>query len=211
MDGNFFYWILWIVWVVFMFFVPDTYQPRYAILLHLLAVMCLAAYELQIYHYAINISFVYLFIICCFYIRNLTFVKTIGFIFGCLIISLCYATVQLFALLDPIWVVVRIEWMMGILMNYLAIILFDEWKLRIFALINGMIIGDSLYAGTLSFNNIPYSAGTYAWMDMAALILLMHVAWVFFEFASRRVQTAIENQKVRKGTAGIDDLHAEPK
>ncbi|PLT34862.1 hypothetical protein [Bacillus sp. V5-8f] len=211
MEGMFFYWILWISWVVLMFFVKDTYQPRYAILFHLLAIMCLAAYELHIYRYTINISFIYLFFICSFYIRNFSLAKTMGFIIGCLIIALGYNSIQLFALLDPIWLVVRVEWILGIVMNYLAIILFQDWKLRICALVDGLIIGESLYAGALCINNLPYAAGSYAWMDMATLIMVLHFAWVLLEYTTCRIHAATVHQHVKKGTAAVKEIRVQPK
>lgn len=203
MDGLFFYWILWMAWVIFMFFVPNTYQHRYAILFHLLAVIFLAAYELKVYRYVMNLSSIYLFIVCSFYIRSLSLFKTIAFILSCFIISLGYASFQIFSLVDPIWVIFKAEWMLGILLNYLVIILFRDWKMRIVALLIGMIIGDSIYAALLRFNYIPYTAGSYVWMDMAVLILLLNFIWVSLEFTSRFIQGAIANQNTAKGTSRL--------
>lgn len=203
MDGLFFYWILWMAWVIFMFFVPNTYEHRYAILFHLLTVMFLAAYELHIYSYIMNLSSIYVFIVCSFYIRGLSLYKTIAFILSCLIISLGYASFHMFALLDPIWVIFKAEWMLGFLLNYLAIILYQDWKMRIVALLIGMIIGDSIYAALLRFNYIPYTAGSYVWLDMAVFILLLNFIWVLFEFTSRFIQGGIASQTTAKGTSRL--------
>lgn len=203
MDGLFFYWILWMAWVIVMFFIPQTVHGRYNLLFHLLAVMSLAAYELEVYRYATNLSSIYLLLVCCFYIRNLTVWRALEYIVKSFIISLGYASFQLFALLDPVWLLIQADWLYGVLLNYLALLLFRDWKLRFGALIVGMILGETIYSGLLFVNSIPYKAGSYSWLDSAVLVLLINLTWVALEITSRLIQAAIANRGIPKGASRI--------
>ncbi|MDQ0219001.1 hypothetical protein ELQ35_10020 [Peribacillus cavernae] len=203
MDGLFFYWILWMAWVVVMFFIPKTFQSRYAILFHLLAVMFLAAYELHVYRYVINSSSIYLLIICSFYCRNLSLYRTIEFIICSFIISLGYSCFQLYALLDPVWLIFKADWMLGFFLNYLAVVLFQDWKRRTCALVIGMILGETIFSGLLLFHSLPYKAGSYSWLDTAVLLVLINLAWALLEFASRFIQGVFANQQAAKGASRL--------
>jgi hypothetical protein len=203
MDGLFFYWILWMAWIIFMFFIPKTYQFRFGIMFHLLAVMVLAAYELNIYRYVINISAIYLVIVSCFYMRNLSLWRTIECIICSFIIALGSASFQLYAMLDPVWLIIKADWMLGILINYLAVILFHDWKLRFGALLIGMIIGETIFSGILLLNSLPYKAGSYAWLDTAVLALAINLAWASLEYVSRAVQGTFASQTVTKGASRL--------
>ncbi|CAH0345557.1 hypothetical protein [Bacillus sp. CECT 9360] len=203
MDGLFFYWILWMAWVIVMFFIPKTFQGRYWFLFHLLVVMVLAAYELQVYRYVIHISSMYLLLVCCFYIRNQSLWRTIEFIVSSFIISLGYACFQLYAMLDPVWLIFKADWMFGVLINYLVLLIIHEWKLRFGALLVGMLIGETIFSGLLLGNSIPYKAGSYAWLDSAVLVLLMNLTWASLEFISRLIQGMIANQGAAKGASRV--------
>ena len=56
MDGILFYWISWIVWVIVMYFIPKTVPFRFDFLFHLLAVMVLAGYNLEVSLLSIHMS-----------------------------------------------------------------------------------------------------------------------------------------------------------
>ncbi|RFU69084.1 hypothetical protein [Bacillus sp. V59.32b] len=203
MDGLFFYWILWMAWVIVMFFIAKTFQGRYWLLFHLLAVMFLAAYELQVYRYVIHVSSIYLLLVCCLYLRNLSLWRIIEFTVSSFIISLGYACFQLYAMLDPVWLIFKADWMFGVLINYLALLIIHEWKLRFGALLVGMLIGETIFSGLLLVNSIPYKAGSYSWLDSAVLVLLMNLLWVSLEFISRFIQGMIANQGMAKGASRL--------
>src|ERR1700730_2792900 len=106
MDGLFFYWVMWMAWVFVMFFIPGKAAFRYALLFHILATIYLSFYELHIKDYSFNGASIYVLANVLFYHRHLPFLKVLYFILGSIILSLGYTSFQMFAMLDPVWVVV---------------------------------------------------------------------------------------------------------
>ncbi|KON69902.1 hypothetical protein AKG34_14880 [Peribacillus butanolivorans] len=202
MDGILFYWMSWIVWVIVMYFIPKTVPFRFDFLFHLLAVMVLAGYNLEVFLLSIHMSGIYLIFILCVYIRKQSIIKIIELISGCLIITLAYASFQLFSMLDPIWLIMKPSYLLCIFLNYLILLLFKNWKHRLFVLLVGLIMGDLVYSGLLVYHSLFYEALTYAWHDNAVLILCANIVWRLLELMSRYIFSSSQSRflsKQRKG------------
>ncbi|MFF2286482.1 YphA family membrane protein [Peribacillus butanolivorans] len=202
MDGILFYWMSWIVWVIVMYFIPKTVPFRFDFLFHLLAVMVLAGYNLEVSLLSIHMSGLYLIFILCVYIRKESIIKIIELISGCLIITLAYASFQLFSMLDPIWLIMKPSYLLCIFLNYLILLLFKNWKHRLFVLLVGLIMGDLVYSGLLVYHSLFYEALTYAWHDNAVLILCANIVWRLLELMSRYIISSSQSRflsKQRKG------------
>ncbi|MGE7601419.1 YphA family membrane protein [Peribacillus sp. NPDC097675] len=184
MDGVFFYWVSWLVWISIMFFIPNTVAYRFDYLFHLLATMVLVGYTLEISPLTIHLSGIYLFFILCIYMRKLSLMKTIEVVIGSLIIALAYASFQLFSLLDPIWLILKAPYLLCILLNYVILMLFKDWKRRMSVLLIGMILGDIVYTSLLQFHSFNYVALSYAWHDQAVLVLAANALWRALELLS---------------------------
>lgn len=184
MDGVFFYWVSWLVWVFVMFFIPNTVAYRFDFLFHLLATMVLVGYTLEISPLTVHISGIYLFLILCIYLRKLSFIKTLEVVIGSLIVALAYASFQLFSLLDPIWLIIKAPYLLCILLNYLILMLFKDWKRRMSVLLLGMILGDIVYSSLLHFHSLKHVALSYAWHDHVVLVLTTNALWRVLELLS---------------------------
>ncbi|PJN89992.1 YphA family membrane protein [Bacillus sp. mrc49] len=198
MDGILFYWLSWIVWVIVMFFIPKTVPYRFDFLFHLLAVMLLAGYKLEISLLSMHVSGLYLFLILCVYIRKQSIFKIMELISGCLIVTLAYASFQLFSLLDPIWLIINPSYLLCLFLNYLILLLFKNWKHRLFALLIGLIMGDIIYSVLLVYHSFPYVALAFAWHDDAALILGANVLWRMLELVGQYIYAASQSRFLSK-------------
>ncbi|WP_285766243.1 hypothetical protein [Peribacillus sp. SI8-4] len=198
MEGILFYWMSWIVWVIVMFFIQKTVPYRFDFLFHLLAVMILAGYKLEISLLSVHLSGIYLFFILCVYIREHSFLKILELISGCLIVTLAYASFQLFALLDPIWLFIKPSYLLCLFLNYLILLLFKNWKHRLLTLLIGLILGDIVYSILLVYHSLPYVALTYAWHDDAALILGANILWRMLELVGHYIYLASQSKFLSK-------------
>ncbi|WP_409301404.1 hypothetical protein [Peribacillus sp. SCS-155] len=189
MDGLFFYWILWIAWVLVMFFVPKETEFRYPFLFHILAVILFSTYKLHLFSFKINLACIYTLIFCFYYHRKLSVWKLTYLILGSAILALGLTSFQLFSMLDPVWLVVSPAALLGVLINYVAVLLFDNWRTRFTGILIALIIGDCLFAGILVFNSMPYEAGSHAWLDTAMVAILINVGWTSLETVSRVLHT----------------------
>jgi hypothetical protein len=111
------------------------------------------------------------------------------YIFICsFIVSIAYVTFHLFEIFDPIWIVFKKEWMMGIIFGYLAILLQKTLKGRLIIIVSGAMQGDILYAYILNKFQFPYSIGAFAYLDVCSLTAALLVCWSCFENAGSIVQ-----------------------
>ncbi|MDO7488267.1 hypothetical protein ACIQYG_16705 [Peribacillus sp. NPDC096622] len=198
MDGIIFYWISWIVWVIVMYFIPKTVPFRFDFLFHLLAVMVLAGYKLEVPLVSVHLSGPYLFLILCVYIRKKSIIKMMELISGSLIITLAYASFQLFSLLDPIWLIMKPSYLLCIFLNYLILLLFKNWKHRLFVLLIGMLMGDIIYSGLLAYHSLPYVALAYAWHDNAVLVLGANILWRMLELVGQYIYSISQSRFLSK-------------
>jgi hypothetical protein len=208
MDGIIFYWISWIVWVIVMYFIPKTVPFRFDFLFHLLAVMVLASYKLEAPLISMHMSGPYLFFILCVYIRKKSMIKMMELIIGSLIITLAYASFQLFSLLDPIWLIMKPSYLLCIFLNYLILLLFKNWKHRLFVLLIGMLMGDIIYSGllayhslpyvALAYHSLPYVALAYAWHDNAVLVLGANILWRMLELVGQYIYSISQSRFLSK-------------
>ncbi|MCK1991334.1 hypothetical protein [Peribacillus muralis] len=198
MDGILFYWMSWIVWVFVMFFIPKTVPYRFDFLFHLLAVMLLAEYKLEISLLSLHLSGLYLFLILCVYSRKQSTFKIMELICGCLIVTLAYASFQLFSLLDPIWLIMKPSYLLCFFLNYLILLLFKNWKHRLFVLLIGLIMGDIIYSLLMVYHSLPYVALTFAWHDNAVLVLGANILWRMFEIFGQYIYLASQSRFLSK-------------
>ena len=184
MDGVFFYWVSWLVWISVMFFIPNTVAYRFDFLFHMLVTMILVGYTLEFSSFIVHISGIYLFLVLCVYMRKLSLMKTLEVVIGSIIVALAYASFQLFSLLDPIWLILKAPYLLCILLNYLILMLFKDWKRRMSVLLIGMILGEILYSGLLYLHSLDHVALSYAWHDHVVMVLTTNALWRVLELLS---------------------------
>lgn len=198
MEGLFFYWISWIVWVCTMFFVPKKVSFRFYLLFHLLAIMVFSRYILTIYSFSIQLSGLYMFFIICIKIQKYTLLKIVGVILNSFLVAIAYASFQLFVLLDPIWVMMEPVYLQCLFLNYLVLLLSKDWRIRVVILILGMIIGDILYGGVLTYQLLPYVSLSFSWHDAMVMVLIVQLLWSYLEFGSKWLYRQSQKRQLTK-------------
>lgn len=198
MEGLFFYWISWIVWVCTMFFVPKKVSFRFYLLFHLLGIMVFSRYILTIYSFSIQLSGLYMFFIICIKIRKYPLLKTVGVILNSFLVAIAYASFQLFVLLDPIWVMMEPVYLQCLFLNYLVLLLAKEWRIRVVILILGMIIGDIVYSGVLTYQLLPYVSLSFSWHDAMVMVLIAQLLWSYLEFGSKWLYRQSQKRQLTK-------------
>lgn len=194
MDGLFFYWILWIAWVFTMFFIPKTVPVRFSLLFHFLAIMILARYKLTVFSCSMQLSGLYMYGVVCVAIRKWSLMNLLRLVINSILIALAYAIFQLFVLLDPIWVMIKPEYLLCLFMNYLVLLLVKDWKNRVSVLLLGMLQGDLLYGGLLTYQSLPYISLSFTWHDATALVLVVQLLWTFLELMSKQMYRQTQNR-----------------
>ncbi|MDP4083892.1 MAG: hypothetical protein Q8934_04665 [Bacillota bacterium] len=183
MEGLMFYWISWSFWVYLTFILKKDNPYRLKIAAMILIVIILASVHFNISRFDVNFSGLFL----LFYSYTSLYgkkIKTVLYFFiSSFIISIAYVTFHLFEMFDPIWLIFKKEWMMGICIGYLTVLLQKTLKGRLLVTISGTMQGEILYSFILNKYDFPYQIGSFAYLDTWSLTISLIVGWCCIEYA----------------------------
>lgn len=188
MEGATFYWVCWLFWVFLTFILSrqNPYRARLAAMV--LAVIIFSTAKISIGNTDIILSGVMLLFFSYLFLGQEKG-KAISYSLICsLIITIAYVTFQLFEIFDPIWVIFNRDWMMGIVICYLVLLLQKSLKGRLLIAICGTMQGELLYGFILSEFQFPYQIGGYMYLDVCSLITVLLTAWSLLESAGPFLQ-----------------------
>jgi hypothetical protein len=183
MEGAMFYWICWSFWV-YLTFILDKHHPyRLKLSVFVLLLIISSNFHSTFAEVEFYASGFYLLILSYAFISQEK-IGAIFYYFICsFIVSIAYVTFHLFEIFDPIWIIFKKEWMMGICFGYLAILLQKTLRGRLLIIFAGTMQGEFLYAYILSKYQFPYTIGAFAYLDVCALISALLVGWSIIENA----------------------------
>jgi hypothetical protein len=179
-EGFYFYLGAWCCWIAAAFFMKRQQKERTALSACLLIAIIVSPYTISLG--SIHISVAGLFILICCYAEaaSITGLKAVYFFVSVFMIMLAYASFQLFALFDPVWVVFKKEWMLAAIMFALSAVLFAGCRKRIAAMLTGAIQGDLLFSLVLEKLSLAYEAWSFSFLDMAAISACALLLWESF-------------------------------
>ncbi|MEO2074265.1 MAG: hypothetical protein ABGX20_02620 [Bacillus sp. (in: firmicutes)] len=188
MEGAMFYWICWAFWVYLTFILEKQHPYRLKLSVFILLLIISSNFHFSFAEVEFYLSGLYLLIISYALISQEK-IGAIFYYFICsFIVSMAYVTFHLFEIFDPIWIILKKEWMMGICFGYLAILLQKTLKGRLIIILAGTMQGEFLYAYILSKYQFPYEIGAFQYLDVCALISALLVSWSIFENAGAFLQ-----------------------
>jgi hypothetical protein len=179
-EGFYFYLGAWCCWIAAAFFMKRQQKERTALSACLLIAIIVSPYTISLG--SIHISVAGLFILICCYAEaaSITGLKAVYFFVSVFMIMLAYASFQLFALFDPVWVVFKKEWMLAAIMFALSAVLFAGCRKRIASMLTGAIQGDLLFSLVLEKLSLSYEAWSFSFLDMAAISACALLLWEGF-------------------------------
>jgi hypothetical protein len=183
-EGEIFYWISWSIWVYLTFIFRKEDPNRLKLSAGILLVIILANFQFSIWGVDINSSGIFLILFCYVAIASGK-TKKISYFYLCsFIVSIGYVTFLLFEIFDPVWLILKKEWMMGICLGYLSLLLQKTLKERLLMMISGTIQGEILYAYILSNYGFSNQISSLAYLDAISLTTIMLIGWSCIENAS---------------------------
>lgn len=189
MEGAIFYWTCWAFWIYLTFLLEKRNPYRMKLAAIVLIVLILSNFQFKVSVFEIQASGLFILGISYFFISQEKRTAIIYYFICTVIISIAYVTFHLFEIFDPIWIIFKKEWMMGIVLWYLAILLQKTLKGRLLILFAGAMQGEILYALILNKFQFPYLIGAYASLDVCSLTALLLVGWSALE----NVGTVMQN------------------
>jgi hypothetical protein len=183
MEGSVFYWILWLFWVCITFFFnkQNPYRTKLAVVILMVIILSDVHFLVESFQFYASGLFM---LLLSYIILGKKKLGSLLYAFICsFIVTISYVTFNLFVIFDPVWVIFQKEWMMGVCISFLAIILQTALKDRLLIIVSGTMQGEILYAFYLSKFEFSYPIGTMAYLDVASLIIILLVGWSALENA----------------------------
>jgi hypothetical protein len=183
MEGSMFYWILWLFWVCITFLINKQNPYRTKLAVVILMVIILSDVHFMIKNFQLYAGGLFM-LLLSYIILGKKKLGSLLYAFICsFIITISYVTFNLFVIFDPVWVIFQKEWMMGICLSLLAIILQKSLKDRLLIIVSGTMQGEILYAFYLSKFEFSYPIGAMVYLDVSSLIIILLVGWSALENA----------------------------
>jgi hypothetical protein len=189
LEGAIFYWVCWAFWIYFTFILDKQNPYRLKLASIVLSVLVLSNVKFSVGSFEIQASGLFMLVISYLFLSQEKRGAIIYFFICSFIVSIAYVTFHLFEIFDPIWIIFKKEWMMGIVLWYLAILLQKTLKGRLVIIFAGGMQGEILYAFILNKFEFPYLIGAFAYLDVSLLTALLLVGWSALENA----RTLLEN------------------
>lgn len=183
MEGAMFYWICWMYWVFFTFITHKQNPYRLILSSAILVVITISNIHFTVAGFEFYAGGILLLFISYVLISSETRGVIIYYFICSFIVTIAFVTFHLFELFDPIWIVFKKEWMMGICLCILSLLLQKNIKGRLVIIASGTMQGEILYAYFLSRYDIPYSIGSLAYLDVCLLTFMMITVWSALENA----------------------------
>jgi hypothetical protein len=198
MEGLLFYLLFWIGWIITTFFYPKTHPDRLKLSVWFLVTILFSTFNFNLFEFTLSGSGA--FILFTAYLSIVQFEKKqiLYLLLTSFIIVIAYVCFLLFELFDPIWIIMKREWMLSLLISYLAIFLHSEKKQRILVILIGMIQGDMFYAQIIRKYSFHYPSVTLSFLDALALTFAIILVWNGFEMIAKYYDKYFQTEEMEK-------------
>ncbi len=194
MTGFVFFGLAWAGWIYSTFIMEKTNPYRFPIAAYLLVTIILSVFKIRFLGLDISLATLFLLFISFLTFIELPFWKLLYCTIGIFIVSSATAVFYLISLYDPVWIFIDQQILLSFLGACLAVLLFKEYKARIFSTIIGLIQGDILYAIILKKFSIDFPIGSFAFLDGLTLTCVFITIWSGFEY----LQTTFEHKNFQQ-------------
>jgi hypothetical protein len=177
MEGLYFFWFAWSLWIITTFILNKHSNMRLPLAVLILLALIISPYSFTIREYTVSYVSLLMLLIVFIKLGSFSLARKFYFFLTSLIISFGYVAFLLFELFDPIWIIVKREWMLAFIITYLSVLLQKRLIWRISTIIIGCIYGDILFAIIIFRFSFPYAIGSLSMLDVCSLASIMLFGW----------------------------------
>jgi hypothetical protein len=181
MDGLLFYWIFWMGWIITTFLYPKNHKDRKIIAACLLISIMLSTINISIGIFQITGTGVFMIGIAYFFVSRLPINQLLYLLLSSFILMLVTICFHLYELFDPVWLFMRRDWLLAITLTCVTLLLIQNRKQRIMAMIIGSIHGELFFSSILTKYSFSYPTATLSSLDSIALTISILICWNLFE------------------------------
>ena len=181
MSVYIFLWSAWVLVILLVCFLNKKVHTGYAC--HVLLIIFLSQFFIPYGVQEINVAFLYMIVMCCFYIGKLSFKLKVSVIMTSLIVALVNGCMHIFSSLEPLWFSWMPGWIPAAVVIYTVMVLQKGYAGRQLTLLMGICFGDVLLAFAYGNSWMHYSLFSPALLNLLALGSLFLVVWTLAEKA----------------------------
>lgn len=198
MEGIYFLSFFWILWITATFFMKKTCQRTMLAGAALIAII-LSSVSLHIGSFRVTLSFLFLFFLSCYFVAKQTGRKLLYMVIAALTIAFAYASFQLLALFDPVWIWMDRTWMLAIVLVVICLLFYENIQSRLLCLVIGGCQGETLYSIISKKVSFPYVIGAFSFLDTVSVSAFCLLIWTLFEQIAVHVDRRRMNKNWREG------------
>ncbi|XTP53209.1 hypothetical protein Q5760_17675 [Niallia sp. Krafla_26] len=168
-------------WIITTFFYPRFHPDRLYVSAWILISIMLSTTFIPLGLVEISGTGFFMLLSAYWFISRLHIKQLLYILLSTFILMLVTACFLVYELYDPVWVVMKREWMIAIIVTCITLLLLKNQKQRIVAMFLGTIQGEILYSLILTKYSFSYPVATLFSLDSYALSLSLVVGWNFLE------------------------------
>ncbi|TDO13567.1 hypothetical protein DFO69_2016 [Bacillus subtilis] len=175
MEQFYYYWSMWFLWVLTTFIFEKT-KRRFAVSVFILTNIILSIHDITLY-FSLNAAYMMFFVCGCVYAGYLGMYR-FRYLMVFLTLVCGYAFVYLFALYDPVWFIIKPEWVAVILLVLLTASVERDFEKQLTLFVLGMCQGELVYSFVIQKLAGGLAVGGFQWLNAcsAGMILLFGIS-----------------------------------
>ncbi|MFP7230568.1 hypothetical protein SFC70_01070 [Bacillus subtilis] len=194
MEQFYYYWSMWFLWILTTFIFEKT-KRRFAVSVFILTNMILSIHDITL-SFSLNAAYMMFFICGCIYAGHLGMYR-FRYLMVFLTLVAGYAFVYLFALYDPVWFIIKPEWVAVILIVLLTASVERDFEKQLTLFVLGMCQGELVYLFVIQKLAGTLAVGGFQWLSAcsAGMILLFGI----FKYEQLASQIGQKSKRSNKG------------
>lgn len=182
---------MWIIWA-YITFIKEKVAIRSHLAFWVLLIIIASNYHLDFGGLEVNFATIIILIYGYFQIGQIPLKHFLYTVIGCSTISVAYACFFMFAIFDPVWVIIDLKWMVGIAMVILTLLFFHDPKMRFASLAVGLCHGEILYTLVILKLSPTKTIGDFYFLDIFASSIFIYGILYVLEQLSHKLQVYIQ-------------------
>ena len=195
MEGIYFYSFFWIIWMIATFFMKKTRQRTMVAAIALITII-LSSASLYVGSFQVTLSFLFLFFLSCYFAAKQTRRKLLYLVIAALTIAFAYASFQLLALFDPVWIWMDRTWMLALMLFIICFLFYENIQSRLLCLMIGSCQGEMLYSIVSKRVSFSHVIGSFPFLDTVSISAFCLLIWTLFE----QIAVYVDGKKQIRGT-----------
>jgi hypothetical protein len=177
------------------FFMKKTRQRTIVAAIALITII-LSSASLYVGSFQVTLSFLFLFFLSCYFAAKQTRRKLLYLVIAALTIAFSYASFQLLALFDPVWIWMDRTWMLALMLFIICFLFYENIQSRLLCLMIGSCQGEMLYSIVSKRVSFSHVIGSFPFLDTVSISAFCLLIWTLFE----QIAVYVDGKKQIRGT-----------